>query len=45
MSAELIRIRKARCALRVPLEIPPTPATLHYLRTKKEKIGHLLESV
>jgi GTP cyclohydrolase II len=30
---------------RVPLEIPPTPATMHYLRTKKEQMGHLLESV
>ena len=30
---------------RVPLEIPATAATLHYLRTKKEKMGHLLESV
>ena len=30
---------------RIPLEIPPTAAALYYLRTKKEKMGHLLESV
>jgi len=27
---------------RIPLEIPPTAAALRYLRTKKEKMGHLL---
>ncbi len=30
---------------RVALEIPPTDAARHYLRTKKEKMGHLLELV
>ena len=30
---------------RIALEIPPTPAAFHYLRTKKEKMGHLLEAV
>lgn len=30
---------------RVALEIPPTDAALHYLRTKKVKMGHLLEMV
>jgi 3,4-dihydroxy 2-butanone 4-phosphate synthase/GTP cyclohydrolase II len=30
---------------RVALEIPPTAAATHYLRTKKEKMGHLLEVV
>ncbi|MGH9849961.1 MAG: GTP cyclohydrolase II [Blastocatellia bacterium] len=30
---------------RVALEMPPTAAALHYLRTKKEKMGHLLEAV
>ena len=30
---------------RIPLEIPPTAAALHYLRTKKEKMGHLLVAV
>jgi 3,4-dihydroxy 2-butanone 4-phosphate synthase / GTP cyclohydrolase II len=29
---------------RVPLETSPNPENLHYLRTKKEKLGHLLES-
>ena len=28
---------------RVPLQIPPTIAAFRYLRTKKEKMGHLLE--
>jgi len=26
----------------VPLELPPNPNNLHYLKTKKEKMGHLL---
>jgi 3,4-dihydroxy 2-butanone 4-phosphate synthase/GTP cyclohydrolase II len=30
---------------RLPIEIPPTSTTLRYLRTKKEKLGHLLSSV
>ncbi len=30
---------------RVPLEIPPSRATLRYLRTKKEKLGHILSLV
>ena len=30
---------------RVPLEVPPHEQTLDYLRTKKEKLGHLLNSV
>src|SRR6185503_16270271 len=30
---------------RLPIEIPPTLSTTHYLRTKKEKLGHLLSSV
>jgi 3,4-dihydroxy 2-butanone 4-phosphate synthase / GTP cyclohydrolase II len=29
---------------RVPLESDPNPENIHYLRTKKEKLGHLLES-
>jgi 3,4-dihydroxy 2-butanone 4-phosphate synthase/GTP cyclohydrolase II len=30
---------------RVPIEIPPSDASRSYLRTKKEKLGHLLRSV
>jgi 3,4-dihydroxy 2-butanone 4-phosphate synthase/GTP cyclohydrolase II len=30
---------------RLPIEIPPTASTSRYLRTKKEKLGHLLSSV
>jgi 3,4-dihydroxy 2-butanone 4-phosphate synthase / GTP cyclohydrolase II len=32
-------------AERVPIEIPPSDASRRYLRTKKEKLGHLLRSV
>ncbi len=27
---------------RVPLEVPPRPENAHYLKTKREKLGHLL---
>jgi 3,4-dihydroxy 2-butanone 4-phosphate synthase/GTP cyclohydrolase II len=30
---------------RLPIEIAATTATQHYLRTKKDKLGHLLSSV
>jgi 3,4-dihydroxy 2-butanone 4-phosphate synthase/GTP cyclohydrolase II len=30
---------------RVPLEIPPNKQNLKYLKTKKEKLGHILEMV
>ena len=30
---------------RVPIEIPPSNTTEHYLRTKKDKLGHLLREV
>jgi GTP cyclohydrolase II len=29
----------------VPIEIPASESTRRYLRTKKEKLGHLLSSV
>ncbi len=32
-------------AERVPIEIPPSDANRRYLRTKREKLGHLLRSV
>jgi 3,4-dihydroxy 2-butanone 4-phosphate synthase/GTP cyclohydrolase II len=30
---------------RLPLEVPPSDASRRYLRTKKEKLGHILRSV
>jgi 3,4-dihydroxy 2-butanone 4-phosphate synthase/GTP cyclohydrolase II len=30
---------------RVPIEFPPSPCNARYLKTKKEKLGHLLERV
>jgi len=30
---------------RVPLQIPPTPENLEYLKAKKEKLGHLLDII
>jgi 3,4-dihydroxy 2-butanone 4-phosphate synthase/GTP cyclohydrolase II len=30
---------------RVPLEVESADAAMHYLRTKKEKLGHLLETI
>ena len=30
---------------RVPIRVPPNPSNLAYLRTKREKMGHLLQGV
>ncbi len=30
---------------RVPLEVPPNPCNMRYLKTKKEKMGHILDMV
>jgi 3,4-dihydroxy 2-butanone 4-phosphate synthase/GTP cyclohydrolase II len=30
---------------RVPLEVPPNPHNIEYLRTKRERMGHLLEGL
>jgi len=30
---------------RVPIEIVPQDSNVHYLRTKKAKLGHLLNNV
>lgn len=30
---------------RVHLELPPTPDNIHYLKTKREKMGHLLNNI
>jgi 3,4-dihydroxy 2-butanone 4-phosphate synthase/GTP cyclohydrolase II len=30
---------------RVPLEIPPNGCNIKYLKTKKEKLGHILDMV
>jgi 3,4-dihydroxy 2-butanone 4-phosphate synthase/GTP cyclohydrolase II len=32
-------------AERVPIEIPATDSNVHYLRTKREKLGHLFSSL
>ncbi len=34
-----------RVVERVPLEVEPADAAMHYLRTKKEKLGHLLDHI
>jgi 3,4-dihydroxy 2-butanone 4-phosphate synthase/GTP cyclohydrolase II len=34
-----------RVVERVPLEVEPADAAVHYLRTKKQKLGHLLDRI
>src|SRR5881275_2733322 len=34
-----------RVVERVPLEVEPSDAAVHYLRTKKRKLGHLLDTI
>jgi 3,4-dihydroxy 2-butanone 4-phosphate synthase/GTP cyclohydrolase II len=34
-----------RIVERVPIQVPPTENNRRYLRTKKEKLGHLLDEV
>ena len=34
-----------RIVERVPIQVPANPKNRHYLRTKKEKLGHLLDEV
>jgi 3,4-dihydroxy 2-butanone 4-phosphate synthase / GTP cyclohydrolase II len=34
-----------RVVERVALEVEPADAAMHYLRTKKEKMGHLLDHI
>jgi GTP cyclohydrolase II len=30
---------------RVAIEVPHTEPAMHYMRTKKEKLGHLLDKI
>ena len=32
-------------ASRVPIEVPPHPGNIRYLRTKQEKLGHLFSGL
>ncbi len=34
-----------RIAERVPIQVPPNPHNLRYLKTKKDKLGHLLDEM
>jgi 3,4-dihydroxy 2-butanone 4-phosphate synthase/GTP cyclohydrolase II len=34
-----------RIVERVPIQIPPNPKNKHYLQTKKDKLGHLLDEM